>query len=185
MSEVTGGLVLPESFKNKLKRLDKILKETIPMDLTTISRNIKPNSCIIVNFPTNSLIDLTSFAMFFEAEVNSHNGRIANGIDGYYSRKCFPRNTASFVQQFTVKMNGGIQINIPDYNFLYNLLYQYTAGAQDSQRRRQAGGENSDPSAKLFTVNNRPFPVRGYALGSTEAAFDDVLKDKQKYCIRS
>ena len=187
MSDTTGGLILPESFKVKLKRLSKILKENIPMDMTTITQNVKPNSRIIVNFPTNSIIDLTSFAMFFDAEIVGDDGagRVANGPDGYVAKKYFPRNTSSFVQQFTVKINGGIQINIPDYNFLYNLLYQYTAGAQDSQRRRQVGGENADPSSKVFMVDGKPFPVRGYALGSKAAGHEDVIKDKDTYCIRS
>ena len=43
------------------------------------------------------------------------------------------------IQKFTVKINGGIKVDIPDYNFVYNMLHDYTQGA-DALKRRQVGG---------------------------------------------
>jgi hypothetical protein len=39
-----------------------------------------------------------------------------------------------------IKINGGIKVDIPDYNFVYNMLYDYTQGA-DALKRRSVGGE--------------------------------------------
>ncbi len=41
----------------------------------------------------------------------------------------FPRNSSSVIQSMQIKINGGIKVDIPDYNFVYNMLYDYTQGA--------------------------------------------------------
>jgi hypothetical protein len=50
-----------------------------------------------------------------------------------------------------IKVNGGIKVDIPDYNFVYNMLYDYNQGA-DALKRRSVGGENTDPSNKQYIV---------------------------------
>ena len=182
------GLVIPESFKIKLKRISKILKETVAITPSTALENIKPGSRIIVHLPSNSLIDLSTFAMFFDAETTHAGNRdigAGYGAAGYVQRRLFPRNTASFVQHFTVKVNGGIKIDIDEYNMLYNILSDLTQGA-DALKRRQVGGENTDPSNKIYLhTNGEPIAARGFPIGSTDGDYVNHLRDKQRYCIRS
>jgi hypothetical protein len=90
-----------------------------------------------------------------------------------------------------VKINRGIKIDIPDYNFLYNLLHDYTQGG-DALLRRQAGGENADPSNKIYLLAGDIQERRGYSLGKFDAGagatglLDNVLaRDKGRYCVRS
>jgi hypothetical protein len=93
------------------------------------------------------------------------------------------------IQKFTVKVNGGIKVDIPDYNFVYNMLHDYSQGA-DALKRRQTGGENSDPSNKLYITAGDIIERRGYSLApfdpaGTGAADNILARDKGRYCVRS
>ena len=87
-----------------------------------------------------------------------------------------------------MKVNGGIKVDIPDYNFVYNMLHDYTQGA-DALKRRQTGGENSDPSNKLYITDGDIQERRGYSTAPLAAANDPVgtilARDKARYCVRS
>jgi hypothetical protein len=48
-----------------------------------------------------------------------------------------------------IKINGGIKVDIPDYNFVYSMLHDYTRGAH-ALKRRSVAGENADPSNKQY-----------------------------------
>ena len=140
MSDFTTGI--PDAMKWQIKRLKILQKETISM---TPNRQIdcKPGQTIIVDLPYNSKVDLASLAWFYD-EATAHNGCGAGGTlgpAGYVQSRFFPRNSASVIQKFTVKINGGIKVDISDYNFVYNMLHDYTQGA-DALKRRQTGGEN-------------------------------------------
>lgn len=179
-----ADMVVPESFKVKLKRVENMIKEVVSIDPSTSLENIRPGSRIIVHLPSNSLIDLSTFSMFFDAETTA-GGRADTGAANTAQRRLFPRNTASFVQNFCVKINGGIKINIDEYNMLYNVLSDLTQGG-DALKRRQVGGENTNPSAKVYNLTNGDTTVsRGFCLGNTDAAYYNQLRDKQRYCIRS
>ncbi len=67
------------------------------------------------------------------------------------------------------------------------MLHDYTQGA-DALKRRIVGGENSDPSNKLYMVGNDIRERRGYSLGkfsATDDTLNDVARDRQEYCVRS
>jgi hypothetical protein len=187
MSESEG---IPQAMQWAIKRLKVLQKETVTMTPNK-SIDAKPGQTIIVDLPYNSKVDLSSFSWFFDGST-THNGSNlqANGPAGYVQTRFFPRNSASVIQKFTVKINGGIKIDIPDYNFLYNLLHDYTQGA-DALGRRQAGGENADPSNKLYLLSNDIQERRGYSIAPFNAAADtDLLhnvlaRDKGRYCVRS
>jgi hypothetical protein len=168
-----------------IKRLKVLQKETVTM---TPNKNIdvKPGQTIIVDLPYNSKVDLSTFSWFFDGRT-THAGCVPNGPNGYVRTRFFPRNSASVIQKFTVKINGGIKVDIPDYNFLYNMLHDYTQGA-DALKRRQTGGENSDPSNKLYVTSNDIIERRGYSLGPFNANDPDdniLARDKGRYCVRS
>ncbi len=80
-----------------------------------------------------------------------------------------------------IKINGGIKVDIPDYNFVYDMLHDYTQGA-DALKRRQVGSENSDPSNKLYMVGNNIVERRGYSIGRLNAddKLNAVLRDRQR-----
>jgi hypothetical protein len=101
----------------------------------------------------------------------------------------FPQNSASVIQKLNVKVNGGIEVDIPDYNFVYNMLHDLLQGA-DALKRRQTGGENSDPSNKLYITADDIIERRGYSLApfdpTATGAGDNILaRDKGRYCVRN
>ena len=119
MSEqnITEGI--PQAMQWAIKRLKVLQKETVTMTPNK-SIDAKPGQTIIVDLPYNSKVDLSSFSWFFDGST-THNGSTgANGPAGYVQTRFFPRNSASVIQKFTVKINGGIKIDIPDYNFHFN-----------------------------------------------------------------
>ena len=178
MNETEG---IPLAMQWQIKRLKVLQKETVPMTPNK-STDVRPGQTIIVDLPYNSKVDLSTFAFFFDG-ATTHNGSSgATGPNGYAQTRFFPRNSASVIQKFTVKINGGIKIDIPDYNFLYNLLHDYTQGG-DALGRRQAGGENSDPSNKLYLTAGDIIERRGYSIAPV--ANETSLRDKSRYCVRS
>ena len=179
---------IPLAMQWEIKRLKVLQKETVTMTPNK-TQDVKPGQTIIVDLPYNSKCDLGTFSWFYDGST-THNG--SSGVDGpagYVQSRFFPRNSASVIQKFTVKINGGIKIDIPDYNFVYNMLHDYSQGA-DALKRRQTGGENSDPSNKLYITPGDIIERRGYSL----APFDPTLtkptenvlaRDKGRYCVRS
>jgi hypothetical protein len=178
MSESEG---IPNAMQWQIKRLKVLQKETVTMTPNKTT-DIKPGQTIIIDLPYNSKVDLSSFSWFFDGSTTHNGASVVNGPVGYVQTRFFPRNSASVIQKFTVKINGGIKIDIPDYNFLYNLLHDYTQGA-DALGRRQTGGENSDPSNKLYLTDGDIIERRGYSV--SPIGNETLLRDKARYCVRS
>jgi hypothetical protein len=157
---------------------------------------VKPGQRIIVDLPFNSTVDLSTFSWFFKG-ATTHLGAAGSGTEiaaaggnpaiPFCGSRFFPRNSSSVIQSMQIKINGGIKVDIPDYNFVYNMLHDYTQGA-DALKRRCVGGENADPSNKQYIVGNDIIERRGYSIAPFDAADDsnnDVLRDRQEYCVRS
>jgi len=188
MSEVDSSIKIPSQMKWQFLRLDKVLKETVTM--TPNKRDgVKPGQRIIVDLPYNQKVDLSTFTWWYDGET-THAGHtddadaaVLGPSGGYVRPRYFPRNSASVIQHFQVKVNSGIKVDIPDYNFVYNMLHDYTQGA-DALQRRQTGGENSDPSNKSYLLDNGDIQERrGYSVAP--AANEIIVRDKQTYCVRS
>jgi hypothetical protein len=176
---------IPIAMQWQIKRLKVLQKEIVTMTPNK-THDVRPGQTIIVDLPYNSKVDLSSFSWFYDGST-THNGCILNGPVGYVQSRFFPRNSSSVIQKFTVKVNGGIKVDIPDYNFVYNMLHDYTQGA-DALKRRQTGGENSDPSNKLYMTAGDIIERRGYSLAPFDAAEDALnilARDKERYCVRS
>jgi hypothetical protein len=184
MSE-ESPIQIPNAMRWRFKTIRKLLKETVPMTPNNGTTSVKPGQRIIVDLPFNSTVDLSTFTWFFKGQT-SHLGASDTGADGFSTALFFPRNSSSVIQSMQIKINGGIKVDIPDYNFVYNMLHDYTQGA-DALKRRQVGGENSDPSNKLYMVGNNIVERRGYSIGRLQAddTLNDVLRDRQEYCVRS
>ena len=186
MSDQTG---IPADMKCEIKRLKVVHKETITMTPNK-TQDVKPVQTIIVDHPYNSKVYLSSFSWFYEGSTTHMGSSGVAGPAGYVQSRFFPRNSSSVIQKFTVKVNGGIKVDIPDYNFVYNMLHDYTQGG-DALKRRQTGGENSDPSNKLYILADDIMERRGYSIAPFDAANDTkntdnmLARDKDKYCVRS
>ncbi len=108
MSEqkITEGI--PQAMQWAIKRLKVLQKETVTM---TPNKRIdaKPGQTITVDLPYNSKVDLSSFSWFSDGST-TQNGSSGpnNGPAGYVQTCFFPRNSASVISKFTVKINGGI-----------------------------------------------------------------------------
>ena len=176
---------VPSIMRWRFKQLKKLLKETVTMTPNNGQATVRPGQRVIVDLPFNSTCDLGTFSWFYKGQTN-HAGAAIDGLAGYVRSRFFPRNSASVIQSMQIKINGGIKVDIPDYNFVYNMLHDYTQGA-DALKRRQVGGENSDPSNKLYMVGNDIRERRGYSMGLLNAndALNDVVRDRQEYCVRS
>jgi len=185
MSE--SSIKIPAQMRYQFLRLDKVLKETITM--TPNKRDgIKPGQRIIVDLPYNQKVDLSTFTMWYDGKTNHMGqqddaGALVLGPRNYVRSRFFPRNSSSIIQHFQIKVNSGIKVDIPDYNFVYNMLHDYTQGA-DALQRRQTGGENSDPSCKLYLIGGDIVERRGYSIGTIENGAI-TARDKETYCIRS
>ena len=178
---------IPLAMQWEIKRLKVLQKETVTMTPNK-TQDVKPGQTIIVDLPYNSKCDLSTFSWFYDGST-THAGSNGRGPEGYVQTRFFPRNSASVIQKFTVKVNGGIKVDIPDYNFVYNMLHDYSQGA-DALKRRQTGGENSDPSNKLYITAGDIIERRGYSLApfnpaGTGAADNILARDKGRYCVRS
>ena len=177
---------IPNAMQWQIKRLKVLQKETVTMTPNKTT-DVRPGQTIIVDLPYNSKVDLSSFSWFYNGST-THNGTGGiNGPAGYVQSRFFPRNSSSVIQKFTVKVNGGIKVDIPDYNFVYNMLHDYTQGS-DALKRRQTGGENSDPSNKLYVTAGDIIERRGYSLAPFNAAagaVNTLARDEGKYCVRS
>jgi hypothetical protein len=132
--------------------------------------------------------DLSSLTWYYDGKTTHAGHKAADGsavlgpTGNYVRTRFFPRNSSSVIQNFQVKVNNGIKVDINEYNFIYNMLHDYTQGA-DALLRRQVGGENSDPSNKLYLLDNGDIQERrGYSIAEvgTKAA-----RDEQTYCVRS
>jgi hypothetical protein len=178
---------IPNAMQWQIKRLKVLQKETVTMTPNKTT-DVKPGQTIIVDLPYNSKVDLSSFSWFYDGSTSHNGASVATGPAAYVQSRFFPRNSASVIQKFTVKVNGGIKVDIPDYNFVYNMLHDYTQGS-DALKRRQTGGENSDPSNKLYITATDILERRGYSVGplvaGTGPADNIISRDKGKYCVRS
>ena len=124
---------IPTQMQWKFKELRKILKETVKMTPSTGQTTMLPGNRIIVDLPYNSLCDWSTFTMSYNGQT-THNGGVDGGPVEYVQSRFFPRNTASIIQNLELKINGVSRFNVPDYNFVYNILYDYTQGGDALKR---------------------------------------------------
>jgi hypothetical protein len=100
-----GGI--PLAMQWEIKRSKVLQQETVTMTPNK-TQDVKPGQTIIVDLPYNSKLDLSTFSCFYDGST-THNG--SSGVDGpacYVQTRFFPLNSASVIQNFTVKVNGDI-----------------------------------------------------------------------------
>ncbi len=109
------------------KTFKSFTKETVTMTPNK-TQDVKPGQTIIGDLSYKSKVDLSSFSWFYDGSTTHNGSSVVDGPEGYVQSRFFPRNSVSVIQKITVKINGGIEVDIPDYKFVYNMLHDYTQG---------------------------------------------------------
>ena len=174
---------IPSKMQWRVREIKKVLKQSVKLIPTSGVNTLNAGQKIIVDLPPNSLVDLSTFLMSYTGWTD-HNGNAVGSPAGYVRGRFFPRNSASIIQNLEVKINGKSIVNIPEYNYIFQILYDYTQGGDGLTRR--CIGENADPSSKYFVENGVIIPRRGYPIASISAGnITGDQNDKDTYVIRS
>jgi len=104
----SGPAPVPLSMQWRMKRLKKLLKETVTMTPNNGQATVRPGQRVIVDLPFNSTCDLGTFAWFYKGQT-SHLGADATGTEipaaggnpaiPFCGSRFFPRNSSSVYNQ--------------------------------------------------------------------------------------
>ena len=138
---------LPTRVNYGIRRIKNIIKQTVRL-IPNISPStvISQNQQVRVDLPIGT-VDLSTFVMSYYAWTTP-NGAPIGGATGYQQVRYLPRNSASLIENLEIQINGTSRVNIPNYNYVYNILHDYKQSGDGLSRRNI--GENSDPSCKYY-----------------------------------
>ena len=108
---------------------------------------INPTDTLRWTFP-KEVVSLESLTHFFEFTSIA----AGTGTSSTRTGTFFPRNSASIIDTITVFINGAVYENITNYNHLYNLIYDNTAGFNFYQSGIRAL-ECADPSIRYSAAD--------------------------------
>ena len=114
---------LPTRVNYGIKRIKNIIKQTVRL-IPNISPStvISQNQQVRVDLPIGT-VDLSTFVMSYYAWTTP-NGALIGGATGYQQVRYLPRNSASLIENLEIQINGTSRVNIPNYNYVYNILFQ-------------------------------------------------------------
>ena len=124
----------PKALAYNIKALSGFSKQAVRLTPDKYD-SIKPNDTIKVALPQNTLVDLRTLSMYYEAigDTNCH----------------MPRLSSSIVKTLSIYINGNLIERIDNYSVLYNKLYDMDGGGADQSSKRFL--ENADPSVYYET----------------------------------
>lgn len=124
----------PKALAYNIKALSGFSKQAVRLTPDKWD-SIKPNDTIKVALPQNTLVDLRTFTMYYEAigDTDCH----------------MPRLSSSIVKTLSIYINGNLVERIDNYSVLYNKLYDMDGGGADQTSKRFL--ENADPSVFYTT----------------------------------
>ena len=113
-----GGVVnippsIPTGMLYRVKSISGISKQTLKLVPISGQTTVTNGQKIIVELPPNSLVDLSTFEMFYKGST-SHggNGSIWDTVSGtatnagnYVNKRYFPRNSSSIIENLEIKIN--------------------------------------------------------------------------------
>ena len=120
----------PRNLAYSVKSLQNFSKQTVKLTPDN-DTNIRQSSTVRVKLPPNCLVDLRTLTMYFEGTATA-TGKVH-----------FPRLSSSMIEQLSVYVNGTMIENIPNYNVLYNTVFDMSCGNDQTSKRYL---ENIDPS---------------------------------------
>ena len=124
----------PKALAYNIKALSGFSKQAVRLTPDKWD-SIKPNDTIKVALPQNTLVDLRTFTMYYEAE---------GATDCH-----MPRLSSSIVKTLSIYINGNLVERIDNYSVLYNKIYDMDGGGIDQSSKRFL--ENADPSVYYVT----------------------------------
>jgi len=124
----------PKALAYNIKALSGFSKQAVRLTPDKWD-SIKPNDTIKVALPQNTLVDLRTFTMYYEAE---------GATDCH-----MPRLSSSIVKTLSIYINGNLVERIDNYSVVYNKLYDMDGGGIDQSSKRFL--ENADPSVYYVT----------------------------------
>lgn len=124
----------PKALAYNIKALSGFSKQAVRLTPDKYD-SIKPSDTIKVALPQNTLVDLRTLSMYYEAigDTNCH----------------MPRLSSSIVKTLSIYINGNLVERIDNYSVLYNKLYDMDGGGADQSSKRFL--ENADPSVYYET----------------------------------
>lgn len=124
----------PKALAYNIKALSGFSKQAVRLTPDKYD-SIKPGDTIKVALPQNTLVDLRTLSMYYEAigDTNCH----------------MPRLSSSIVKTLSIYINGNLVERIDNYSVLYNKLYDMDGGGADQSSKRFL--ENADPSVYYVT----------------------------------
>lgn len=156
------GGAAPKKTDWTVKHLKNIIKQTINLVPSSGNVQVDAGSRIYIDLPTDTTIDLSTFCMYFNGWTDTGD-QPNGGAGGYCTPRLFPRNTQSLIQNLEIQINGRSIYNIPDYNYIYNILHDFTVGSQNINIKMI--GENEDPSMDYWNNAGVITPRLGYPVG--------------------
>ncbi len=171
---------LPAGVLFRVKAIQGFKKQTVKMVPNNGQGDVWAGQKIIVTLPNNALVDLSTFEFNYTG-YTQHNGCVVGGPTGYCQSRFLPRNSASLIENLEIKINGQSRQNISQYNYLYNLMYDFTVGTDGNNKNRI--GQNADPSCKYIYQDGQVKRRAGYPIG--RVADPATANDKDQYSVRN
>ena len=112
-----GGLMsvppaIPQGMLYRVKQIMGVSKQTLKLVPLSGQTTVINGQKIIVSLPPNSLVDLSTFEMNFVGATQHRGNNTATNVANYVQKACFPRNTASLIENLEIKINGQSRQNI-------------------------------------------------------------------------
>ena len=177
------GGAIPKKAEWKVKHIKNVIKQTINLVPSSGNVQVDAGSRIYIDLPTDTTVDLSTFVMYFNGWTD--NGPVVtNGPAGYCTPRLFPRNTQSLIQNLEIQINGRSIYNVPEYNYIYNILHDFTSGTQNLNIKMI--GENEDPSCDYWNNAGVITPRVGYPIGLLgDGKTSPSANNYDTYCIRN
>jgi hypothetical protein len=162
----------PRNLQFLVKRLGIFSRQNYQMTSSSNS-SAAASQIITVDLLSNSLLDLSTFQMYFQ-------GSTVSGGSGFCS---FPKNIESIIQRIDIEISGQtISTGFNDYGQLFNLINSTTCGSDAKIRRTplQNGGDQPAPTAN---ITNQMFCINQW-LGFIGSACPSILNTAQTGVIK-
>jgi hypothetical protein len=182
---------IPTGMLYRVKSISNVNKQLSKFPPLSGQGTVNNGQKIIVELPVNALVDLSTFEMNYKGQTyHGGNGSAWSSTAGtatncanIVNKRYFPRNSASIIENLEIKINGQSRQNINQYNYIYNILNDYTCGGDTTSKNRIS--MNADPSCKSTYVNGRTQRYAGYPVGCTDQSVDNSHLDQEYYSIRN
>ena len=174
----------PKQSEWRVKHLKNIIKQTINLVPSSGNVQVDAGSRIYIDLPTDTTVDLSTFCMFFNGWTDT-GFQPGGGAAGYCSPRFLPRNTQSLIQNLEIQINGRTVYNIPDYNYIYNILHDFSCGNECLNVKMI--GQNEDPSQDYWNNGGVITPRLGYPVGliAGDNKTSPSANNYDLYCIRN